>query len=57
LPGTTSGDAPERLDRALTKTLPEPAALDPDLARVVDVWPALPEPIRRAILVLIESGR
>ncbi len=29
--------------------------IDPDLARVIDTWPALPEPIRRAILALIGS--
>jgi hypothetical protein len=31
------------------------AALPPDLARLVDVWPALPLPIRRAIMALVES--
>jgi hypothetical protein len=29
---------------------------DPALARIIDAWPALPEPIRRAILALAESG-
>jgi hypothetical protein len=28
---------------------------DPDLARLLDAWPTLPEPIRRAILALVES--
>ena len=28
---------------------------DPDLARVVEAWPSLPEAIRRAVLALIGS--
>ena len=28
---------------------------DPDLARVVAAWPELPEPIRRAVLALVEA--
>jgi hypothetical protein len=28
---------------------------DPDLARTVATWPMLPEPIRRAVLALIEA--
>jgi hypothetical protein len=27
----------------------------PDLARIVAAWPALPEPIRRAMLALVAS--
>jgi hypothetical protein len=30
--------------------------LPPDLARVVEAWPQLPEPIRRAVLALVESA-
>jgi hypothetical protein len=30
---------------------------DPDLARVIETWQTLPEPIRKAILALIQSGR
>jgi hypothetical protein len=26
---------------------------DPDLARLIDAWPTLPEPIRRAMLALL----
>jgi hypothetical protein len=26
---------------------------DPDLARVIEAWPTLPDPIRRAMLALI----
>jgi hypothetical protein len=29
---------------------------DPDLARILQAWPTLPEPIRRAILALVESA-
>jgi hypothetical protein len=31
-------------------------AIDPDLVRIIDAWPALPEPIRRAMLALISAG-
>ncbi len=31
--------------------------IDLDLARVMAAWPALPEPIRRAALALVESWR
>jgi hypothetical protein len=34
---------------------PTPEA-DPDLARIVATWPMLPEPIRRAVLALIETA-
>jgi hypothetical protein len=30
---------------------------DPDLARLIDAWPALAEPIRKAMLALIECGK
>lgn len=30
---------------------------DPDRARVVETWPALPEPFRRAVLALIGTTR
>jgi hypothetical protein len=29
--------------------------IDPDLARVAEAWPTLPEVIRRAVLALIDS--
>jgi hypothetical protein len=34
----------------------EVAATDPDLARILDAWPALAEPIRRAVLALIRTA-
>jgi hypothetical protein len=32
------------------------AGNDPDLARILAAWPTLPEPIRRAVLALVESA-
>jgi hypothetical protein len=48
-PPSTSADTPvpDALSDALT---------DPDLARIVGAWPTLPEPIRRAVLALIETA-
>ena len=40
-------------DPALT---PSTDSLDYDLARLIDAWPTLLEPIRRAILALVESA-
>jgi hypothetical protein len=51
----TSGKCSTRPDRALTKPITETFSTDPDLARIVVVWPQLPEYIRRAILALVES--
>jgi hypothetical protein len=31
--------------------------IDPILARIIDAWPELPEPIRKAMLALVESGK
>ena len=33
---------------------PDRSATDADLARIVAAWPTLPEPIRRAVLALID---
>jgi hypothetical protein len=32
-------------------------AVDPDLSRLLSAWPTLADPIRRAILALVESGK
>ena len=64
---TVNRQRPSCLPQALTRESQKPAAegpststpaqpLDPDLARVVNAWPTLPEPIRRAIRALIESA-
>jgi hypothetical protein len=29
---------------------------DPDLARIVDAWPALPDPIKAGIMAMIEAA-
>jgi hypothetical protein len=34
----------------------QPPPADPDLARVITAWPSLPEPIRRAVLLMIQSA-
>jgi hypothetical protein len=39
----------------LTNAAPNPAEIDPDLARVLAAWPDLSDPIRRAVLALIEA--
>jgi hypothetical protein len=55
----TSGDMATPLAPQLapeTKTS-LPAALDPDLTRIMECWPALSEPIRRAMLALAESAQ
>jgi hypothetical protein len=52
LPSATSDESTGRLDRALTK----PLESDPDLARVVEAWPTLPDPIRRAMLALAAAS-
>ena len=48
-----SGNTPPRPHRAPTKT----SALDPDLARLIDAWPTLPDPIKAAVLALLDSAR
>ena len=50
LPDKTSSTASRRPDRARTKAL----QADADLARIIAAWPALPEPIRRAMLALAD---
>jgi hypothetical protein len=48
--GATGGGAKSGAD----STAPSPA--DPDLACLIEAWPTLPEPIRRAMLALIETA-
>jgi hypothetical protein len=47
-----SPDAPSAC-RPACRTAPE----DPDLARLIGAWPALPDPIRRAVLTLVDAAR
>jgi hypothetical protein len=52
LHANTSSDTLPRRDRAC----PKPPAADPGLAKIIDAWPALPDPIRRAVLALADSA-
>ena len=49
----TSDEGLVRLDRALTKPALE---IDADLARVLEAWPALADPIKAAILAIVASA-
>jgi hypothetical protein len=52
LHGNTSGESLP----SVAVQLPNPAENDPDLAGLLAAWPTLPEPIRRAIVVLVQSA-
>jgi hypothetical protein len=45
----------ETLPKSLAHSLARETQIDPDLARIVEAWPGLPEAIRRAVLALIGS--
>jgi len=55
LPANTSGDPSGPLAPQLAPVQKVYSA-DPDLARVVAAWPALPEAIRRAVLALVGAS-
>jgi hypothetical protein len=40
----------------LSKPIDPPPPIDADLAQILDAWPHLPEPIRRAMLALIGTA-
>jgi hypothetical protein len=46
----------QQLAQIAAADAPADAAIDPDLARVVDAWQALPEPLRQAVLAIVESA-
>jgi hypothetical protein len=46
----------ETPSRNLGQTLPNKSDVDPDLARVHDAWPELPEHIRAAISALVATA-
>ncbi len=48
----TYGDAPESVANCFTQDAPA----DPELAAVVEAWPALPEPIRAGILAMVRAS-
>src|SRR3974377_2446664 len=39
----------------LAQTLARESQIDPALARIIDAWPALPEPIRKAMVALVQA--
>jgi hypothetical protein len=43
---------PHPLQKAWGESSPPP----PELLRVVEAWATLPEPIRRAVLAMVEAG-
>jgi hypothetical protein len=49
----TSGDAPD----SVARQLPAGSRIDPNLARVVTIWPDLPAHIRAAVLALVGTAR
>ncbi|HEY7154486.1 MAG TPA: hypothetical protein VH575_11050 [Gemmataceae bacterium] len=51
LDANISGEPSARLAPVLAPGTPAP-----DLARVVSSWPTLPEPIRRAVLALLDAA-
>jgi hypothetical protein len=40
----------------LAQTLARESELDPELARVIDAWPDLPDHIRAAVLALVGTA-
>jgi hypothetical protein len=38
----------------LAQSLARDSQIDPDLARIIDAWPRMPEEIRKAMLALAE---
>jgi|SRR6516162_1619926 hypothetical protein len=55
-PGNTCVESGRAVDRALTIPIPELPVIDPDLARLIEAWPTLLDPIRRAMLALLSSA-
>jgi hypothetical protein len=53
--GTLPVSPARRLPR-LDQTDEKPAAVDPDLARVLEAWPRLSEPARRMILAAVDAA-
>jgi len=56
LPGKTCGKTAGAATRALRKPAAETEHLDPDLGRILDAWPGLPEPIRAVMLAMVASA-
>jgi hypothetical protein len=54
LHANTSDDGDPGVALRLAQT--EATPIDPDLQRVADTWPTLPDAIRRAVLALVGSA-
>jgi hypothetical protein len=54
-PDSTCAESRRAVDRALTILSAESPVIDPDLARLVEAWPTLLDPIRRAMLALLSA--
>jgi hypothetical protein len=50
---TSCGESTSPLALQLAQETP----IDPDLAAILDAWPTLPEPIRRAMLALVGTAK
>ena len=42
---------------SLAYSLAHDSQIDPDLARLIDAWPTLPEALRAGILAMIDAAR
>jgi hypothetical protein len=47
----------ETKQKALAHSLAQESQNDPDLGRIVEAWPGLPDHIRTAILALVNAAR
>jgi hypothetical protein len=57
LPFAASGGIKPPLAQPLAQGSPDGPVPDPDLARVVDAWPTLPDHIKAAVLALVTTAR
>jgi hypothetical protein len=53
--GSSTQDVP-RSDKLDNKLSDKPAYTNPELAAVVEAWPALPEAVRSAVLTLVRAS-
>jgi hypothetical protein len=64
LAANTSGESPARVARRVAQKDPKPnldfpstlPVPDPDLTRILDAWPALPQHIKAAVLALVQTS-
>ncbi len=53
--GTDAQQVTETVEAVLPPCLPSKVEIDTDLARMIEVWPRLPEALRRGILAMVGS--